>query len=125
MAARISIVPAPFDPTLFGLIQRLLPAERLYVHLEELGRQSLELAHSTPASPGLQEKAHTIVSQAGMFGLMRMSDYARGLEEACRTGDDRAAALTRFGESVGDVKLYAIPAVDQLPRARKPTGRSA
>jgi HPt (histidine-containing phosphotransfer) domain-containing protein len=125
VACEINSGPTPFDSTLFDMIQVLLPADRLYVHLEELDRQCVELAELTPASPGLQEKAHTIVSQAGMFGLMRMSDCARGLEEACRMGADRAAALSRFGETLRDIQLYAMPAVAQPPPTRKSAGGSA
>jgi hypothetical protein len=125
VASEITSGSAAFDPTLFGMIQVLLPAERLYVHLEELDRQCVELAELTPASPGLQEKAHTIVSQAGMFGLMRMSNCARGVEEACRMGADRAAALSRFGATVRDIKLYAVPAVGHLTPVRKSAGGSA
>ena len=80
------------------------------VHLEELDRQILALANSTPASPDLQERAHMIIYQAGMLGLMRMSDCARELEDACRLGVGTAAALTPCGEAAGDVRLYAMPA---------------
>lgn len=122
MDARMPSDPAPFDATLFEMVRGLLPVDRLYAHLEELDRQFLELADSTPATPGLQQQAHTIVSQAGMFGLIRMSECARELENACRQGADRAAALTRFGEAMDDVRLYALPAVEQLSGAAKSTG---
>jgi HPt (histidine-containing phosphotransfer) domain-containing protein len=92
------------------MVRELIPLERLKVHLEELDRQMLALADATPASPGLQGKAHTIVSQAGMFGLMRISDCARELEDACRLGVGTAAALSRCAGTAGDVRRYAIPA---------------
>jgi HPt (histidine-containing phosphotransfer) domain-containing protein len=100
----------PFDADLFDTIRELIPFERLRVHLEELDRQMLALANATPASPGLQGKAHTIISQAGMFGLLRMSDCARELEDACRLGVGTAAALSRCAGTAGDVRRYAMPA---------------
>lgn len=108
--ARLDLDPPLFDAALFGIVQRLIPLERLQVHLEELDRQILALADSAAGSPGLQEQAHKIISQAGMFGLMRMSDCARELEDACRSGAGRAAALLRCGAAAQDVRLYAMPA---------------
>lgn len=110
IVATVACDPTPFDAALFKTVQQLIPPERLKVHLEELERQMLALADATPTSPGLRGKAHTIISQAGMLGLLRVSDCARELEDACRLGVGTAAALARCAEAAEDVRLYAIPA---------------
>jgi len=45
-----------------------------------------------------------------MLGLTRMSNCAREVEDACRLGVDKTAALDRCREAVKDVRLYAMPA---------------
>jgi HPt (histidine-containing phosphotransfer) domain-containing protein len=94
----------------FGAVQLLLAPERLNAHLEDLDRQVAALVASTANSPDLQDKAHKIISQAGMLGLVRMSDCARELEDACRLAGDKAAALDRCREAVNDVRRFAMPA---------------
>jgi HPt (histidine-containing phosphotransfer) domain-containing protein len=51
-----------------------------------------------------------IVSQAGMLGLTRLSEYARDLEDACRAGAAPQAALIQLRAAAGDIRLYAMPA---------------
>lgn len=95
---------------MFEAVRQLIPLDRLKVHLEELDRQMRALADAALTVPGLQDKAHRIISQAGMLGLMRISDCARELEDACRLGVGTATALARCAAAAEDVRLYAIPA---------------
>jgi HPt (histidine-containing phosphotransfer) domain-containing protein len=110
IAAKAADDPAPFDAALFGTVRQLLAPERLNAHLEELDRQIAVLVGAAASSPDLQDLAHKIISQAGMLGLTRMSDRAREVEDACRLGADKAAALARCREAANDVRLYAMPA---------------
>lgn len=110
IAASASSDPAPFDAALFGTVRQLLAPERLNAHLEQLDRQIAALVDTAAGSPDLQDQVHKIISQAGMLGLTRMSDRARELEDACRLGVDKTAALARCREAANDVRLYAMPA---------------
>ncbi|WP_310467706.1 Hpt domain-containing protein [Sphingomonas sp.] len=109
MPAEEPVDPAIFDAVQFEIVQRLILPERLRVHLDELDRQM----HALVGASGqiLQERAHKIISQAGMLGLMRLSDRARAVENACQTGDDVSVALLECYAAGHDVRLYAVPAI--------------
>ena len=102
--------PAIFDAEVLAEVQRLIPRERLHVHLRDLHREHLVLVRSAATDTSLQSQAHKIVSKAGMMGLIRMSDCARALENACRSGARPAAALLQCRAAAGDVRHYAMPA---------------
>ena len=74
--------------------------------LAEAGVSDLEIGHL----------AHKIVSQAGMLGLTRMATCAADLENACRTGDGREAAVLACHSALDDIRLYAMPAAG-MPKA--------
>ena len=109
MPAEEAVDPAVFDAVQFEMVQRLILPERLRVHLDELDRLMAALVGVT--GQVLQERAHKIISQAGMLGLMRLSDRARAVENACQTGDDVAVALLECHAAAHDVRLYARPAI--------------
>lgn len=102
--------PAVFDAAVLANVQSLLPGERVRKYLQELERDYLALVDSAPTEGCLQSQAHNIVSAAGMLGLTRMSDCARKLEDACRSGAGSADALVQCRAATEDVRLYARPA---------------
>ena len=110
MTARDGINPAIFDAKLMAGVQRLIPPERLRAYLHDIDRQFRKIVESAAGRPDIESLAHKIVSQAGMLGLIRMSECARMLEDACRLGGQRTAALRQCRAAAGDVRLYAMPA---------------
>jgi len=102
---------------LLAAVQRLIPPERLREYLRELDRQLGQVIASASSDESLASRAHMIVSQAGMLGLTRMSQCARALEDACRSGAGRAAALSECRAATGDIERYAMPAAALWPAA--------
>jgi HPt (histidine-containing phosphotransfer) domain-containing protein len=87
----------------------MLPPERLAAHLERLAGD-VELVAAGPGADGAVDEiagsAHKIISQAGMLGLMRLSERARAVEEGARgsgAGEALDAALARFRQAAPDV----------------------
>ena len=99
-----------FDAQLLAGVQRMIPPDRLLDYLRELDRELQLVVKSASTDEMLASRAHKIVSQAGMLGLMRMAQCARSLEDACRSGAGRAEALGQCRTAVADIELYAIPA---------------
>jgi response regulator RpfG family c-di-GMP phosphodiesterase len=101
--------PPTFDAATFAEVREMLPRERLAAHLERLaGEVELVAAGSGPDgnAENLAGAAHKIVSQAGMLGLMRLSERAREVEEAARSagaGEALETALSRFRQAAVDV----------------------
>ncbi|HUE79314.1 MAG TPA: Hpt domain-containing protein [Sphingomicrobium sp.] len=87
----------------------------MLAYLADLDRQLRVVVNSAANDPGLKSLAHKIVSQTGMLGLTRLSECARALEDACRAGATPAPALRRCRAAVGDIELYAMPAVGAPP----------
>ena len=111
-----------FDAELLADVQRLIPPERLREYLRELDRQLQLLLEAAVSDESLAQRAHKIVSQAGMLGLTRMSQCARVLEDACRAGDGQAAALGECRAATGDIERYAMPAAALWPEAKSANG---
>ena len=116
LAGRRRVEPEPavpeeapaFDAATFADVKGMLPPERLAVHLETLAALVERVAQGTEGPGGSEElipNAHKIVSQAGMLGLMRLSERARSVEEAARSADPSALppVLARFREAAIDV----------------------
>jgi hypothetical protein len=99
-----------FDAAQLAGLQRLLPPVRLHAYLKELDRQFLFISEGAVSDLEIGHQAHKIVSQAGMLGLTRMANCAANLENACRSGKGREAALLACRGAVGDVRDYAMPA---------------
>ena len=97
-------------------VQRLLPAVRLHAYLRDLDRQFQIIADAAVSDLEIGHHAHKIVSQAGMLGLTRMANCAADLENACRTGDGREAAVLSCHSALDDIRLYAMPAA-RMPKA--------
>ena len=100
----------PFDPGLLLVVQRLIPPDRVRVYLEDLERQLATIAYCLEDDSSLEGRAHMIVSQAGMLGLTRLSECARAVEDACRSGAAPRRALAQLNAVAGDVRRYAMPA---------------
>jgi CheY-like chemotaxis protein/HPt (histidine-containing phosphotransfer) domain-containing protein len=103
--------PAVFDTEMLAQLRLLIPNERVEGYLQELDRQLSEICSSNTDDTTLQGLAHKMVSQAGSFGLLRVSDCARSLESACRSGSGRVEAQLRCKATAADVRLFAIPAL--------------
>jgi HPt (histidine-containing phosphotransfer) domain-containing protein len=91
-------------------VQRLLPAVRVRGYLLDLELQFEFLAEAEVSDLEIAHLAHKIGSQAGMLGLTRMSNCAADLENACRTGKRRQAAVLACRAALDDIRLYAMPA---------------
>jgi hypothetical protein len=109
---------AVFDAELLASVQRLIPPERLREYLLELDRQLQLVIASAASDESLGDRAHKIVSQAGMLGLTRMSQCAKALEDACRAGAGQAAALDECRAATGDIEHHAMPAAELWPSER-------
>ena len=97
-------------------VQRLLPPVRVRAYLQDLELQFEFLAEAGVSDLEIGHLAHKIVSQAGMLGLTRMATCAADLENACRTGDGREAAVLACHSALDDIRLYAMPAAG-MPKA--------
>jgi signal transduction histidine kinase/DNA-binding response OmpR family regulator len=100
--------PPAFDAATFAEVREMLPRERLAAHLERLaGDVELVTAGVSPdgGAEALAASAHKIVSQAGMLGLMRLSERARAVEEAARGsgGEALETALGPFRQAALDI----------------------
>jgi HPt (histidine-containing phosphotransfer) domain-containing protein len=95
-------------------VRGLISHERVLKYLRDLESQISHVAVAAAGDPNLQSQAHKIVSQAGMLGLTRMSECARALENACRSGIEPAEALRQCRAAAGDIRLYALPAAESL-----------
>ena len=113
-AERAEVDPAIFDAQALGAVRHLLPPERLTAYLHDLDRHFNVLADGASTDSALQSEAHKIVTHAGMLGLTRMSECARQVEDACRSGVGPADALRQCREAIADVRLYALPAANLL-----------
>jgi HPt (histidine-containing phosphotransfer) domain-containing protein len=100
---------AVLDTATFAEVRGMLPPERLAAHLERLAGEVERVAAGVEAEGGAEDlaaAAHKIVSQAGMLGLMRLSERARAVEEAARDGqggEALPAALARFRQAAPDL----------------------
>jgi HPt (histidine-containing phosphotransfer) domain-containing protein len=110
MATKAANDPAVFDQGLLTVVQRLIPPERLHAYLRDLEGQLVTVLDCSDDDSTLGSRAHMIVSQAGMLGLTRLSEYARELEDACRAGAAPQAALVQLRAAAGDIRHYAMPA---------------
>lgn len=96
---------------MFETVRDIIPPARLSVHLDSLSRQMAAIQQDTGASgANLGDRAHKIISQAGMLGLMRLSRRARALEDACIAGEGTVEARLACCEAADDIQRYAIPA---------------
>jgi hypothetical protein len=124
MSTNPGVDPRIFDAAILSAIQRLIPKPKVHAYLEELDREHQLLVGSSATEPALQSRAHNIVSSAGMLGLTRMSECARLLEDACRSGLGASAALLECRKAAGDVRLFALPSAGgPADRMRRPAGR--
>ena len=98
----------------------MLPPARLRRHVERLIAETsdtlraAERASEVNGSADLDTigtAAHKIISQAGMLGLIRLSDAARQLEDAVREGFVAEAVVEVFRTAARDPE-FALPAID-------------
>jgi signal transduction histidine kinase/CheY-like chemotaxis protein len=100
-----------FEEATFLKIQSLLPADRVakYVEALQVDVAALIAAGGGADSSWMKGTAHKIVSQAGMLGLTRLSNCAAGVEDACDSKVELAAALRRLRDAAGDVEEQLLP----------------
>ena len=112
-----------FDEAAFAEVREMLPPDRLRGHVENLSRDAVAVAEAaerlgrgSEASEGVTQAreivvqgAHKIVSQAGMLGLLRLSNAARSLEQAIRQDQDVTDVRDRFRAAAGDPALFLAP----------------
>lgn len=96
---------------MFETVRNLVPADRLNVHLDSLRSQVAVIkSDGGEDTASLGAMAHKIISQAGLFGLTRLSRRARALEDACNAGGEILEALRACREAADDIELCASPA---------------
>jgi two-component system sensor histidine kinase/response regulator len=96
---------AVFDPVRIATLKRVLPADEL-VEFVSMFRASLgglaSRIHDLIAGRELDElrqEAHALAGTAGNVGALRLSHWARQLEEACKERD--AATTDRAANAIG------------------------
>jgi signal transduction histidine kinase/DNA-binding response OmpR family regulator len=93
-----------FDPEVYGVVEKLLPVERLRVHLENFDRQLVAVFNDEVPVEGLEGAAHKLVSQAGMLGFTKLSERCRDLELACSAGE-ASDTFARAAAAAGEARL--------------------
>ncbi len=108
---------AIFDEATFKNVREMLAPERLQLHVQALDKQVRDLAATAcgtgEAAAASQGAAHKIVSQSGMLGLRRLSQAARALEQACRSGDGFDRALADFRAAANDLQERLRPLLEE------------
>jgi CheY-like chemotaxis protein/HPt (histidine-containing phosphotransfer) domain-containing protein len=96
-----------FDEATFRDVKEMLPADRLAAYLSAIEDECawLSAASAQDDAQRIVRAAHGLVSQAGMLGLMRLSERSRDVEEAARSGAGLGTALDRFRAVTGDLAL--------------------
>ena len=85
-AFKYSVREPGFDRTAFANLATMLPADRLKVHSLALQTALLSLKRFEGTTNEIKSLVHSMISQAGMFGFVRLSALCRELENA----DDEA-----------------------------------
>ena len=75
-----------FDSGIFSSVAAMLPAERLQTHLASFEQQLQKYLATGAEQDDLKAVAHKIVSQAGTFGFIDLSEKCRAFEQACDGG---------------------------------------
>jgi signal transduction histidine kinase/CheY-like chemotaxis protein len=97
-----------FDEEAFRSVEEAIPAGRLSTYVEDLQKLADSVSAASPGddpSPIIMD-AHKIISQAGMLGLMRLSERARAVEDAARAGTALDQALAQFRLSAPDIARH-------------------
>jgi signal transduction histidine kinase/CheY-like chemotaxis protein len=103
-----------FDAEAYANTSAILPPERLRVHLGNFDRQlEAVFANGQPAE-GLEQAAHSLVSQAGMLGFTQLSERCRELEQNCRDGGDASASLARAGAAAVEARRQVAELLSAL-----------
>jgi CheY-like chemotaxis protein len=105
-----------FDDAIFAEVGRLISPARLVEHAAVLTAAVEQLAASGPRNDLAKTRnlAHSIVSQAGMLGLTRLSASAAAVEEACDDRPRLCDALRRMREVSADLADYLHPRLSRL-----------
>ncbi len=85
----------------------MLPPDRLAAYLSRIEDECawLSAASARDDAQRIERAAHGLVSQAGMLGLMRLSERSRDVEEAARGGAGLGTALDRFRAATSDLTM--------------------
>ncbi|HEX8192103.1 MAG TPA: ATP-binding protein [Allosphingosinicella sp.] len=97
-----------FDEAAFNGVAEAIPAGRLGTYVEDLQKLADSVCAAEPGSDpnAVIVDAHKIISQAGMLGLNRVSERARAVEDAARTGTGLGDALDSFREAAPDIERH-------------------
>ncbi|HEY0011952.1 MAG TPA: ATP-binding protein [Allosphingosinicella sp.] len=97
-----------FDEEAFRSVEEAIPAGRLSTYVEDLQKLADSVSNAQPGgdASAIVVDAHKIISQAGMLGLMRLSERARTVEDAARAGDGLDPALAAFREAAPDIARH-------------------
>ncbi len=99
-----------FDSGIFASVAAMLPAERLQTHLASFEQQLQAYLALGAEQEGLKTAAHKIVSQAGTFGFIDLSEKCRAFEQACEFGGSVEHALAAARSSTR-AALALVPAL--------------
>jgi signal transduction histidine kinase/DNA-binding NarL/FixJ family response regulator/HPt (histidine-containing phosphotransfer) domain-containing protein len=97
-----------FDEEAFRSVEEAIPAGRLITYVEDLQALADKVSGAQPGGDpsALVVDAHKIISQAGMLGLMRLSERARAIEDSARAGSGLDQALAAFREAAPDIERH-------------------
>ena len=89
-----------FDEAVFLGLAAMLPEDRLKVHAHTFQSAMTQLEKFAGSDDALKRIAHSLISQAGMFGFMRLSALCRELENAPEEGWPTAPLLSSIRSAI-------------------------
>lgn len=114
-----------FNLALFDELATMIPPERLESYARALRSDAETLAEAVQGDPETADLAHRIVSQAGMFGLMRLSSRAAAVEQACESQAEFGEAIERFREACPDIAEQLLARLNDPPTSSPSTPSQA
>ncbi|HZF93907.1 MAG TPA: ATP-binding protein [Allosphingosinicella sp.] len=109
-AAPVAAAPneGAFDEEAYLSVAEAIPAGRLGTYVEDLQKLADAVSAATPETDpnSVIVDAHKIISQAGMLGLIRVSQRARAVEDAARAGTGLDTAIPAFREAAPDIERH-------------------
>lgn len=108
----------PFDRAVFDQLAAMFPMDKMLTYAAALEEdvQQVTSARVTDLE-AIKGFAHKTVFQAGVLGLLRLSERAAELETACRGGGDFEGSLCRFRAASGDIERHLWPRLRSTPPA--------
>jgi CheY-like chemotaxis protein len=111
-----SVRDTGFDRTAYSSLANMLPADRLKVHSLTLQSALLGLETFTGSKGEIKHLVHSMISQAGMFGFVRLSVLCRELENAENEGwpPNELVAAIQEAATAAQSKLNELRAAARL-----------